>query len=519
MPFIINDSSAMIDTVPKALIELKPHQKAIVQKCMDMETSLFQQIHEMRQKNNAQFKEDIRDISPFGVLGTSVGSGKTYCMISLCLIEKYRKKNWIDKLFSHQTSMGTMIVVPSHLYYHWVTAFRDFAGDALSVEPFDDYESIMKLYSDDRQEIMQSSDVYLVSSLYYQTVATTMNTMRLSFKRIIFDEIDSIDSFLHNSVVGAYTWFMSGSVKNILKSQSLFKFGHSSLSTQSLLDNFIDCDGDYIQKSFGLPPYEFHTIHCDNPYMEALTQVLSPEYQKSIYALNACDPQTALVQLGQEAKASLPNDKKFIELIIKRWNDTRQATEEYIACLEKKKQSQIKHETIQKLHVEINNKQNELSFLTQKAEQLEKLLADITVEQDIRPKIIKLTNIILKNTKMKILLYCEYARVFNDVAKILDEYEIGYVDFEGGNNEEMEKAIRAFKENPHTNIFMTHSTLFSCGMNLENTDIIIFLHRVRPEIQQQVIGRGQRPGREKELKVFELLYKNEKRIKPTDLKK
>ena len=48
-----------------------------------------------------------------------------------------------------------------------------------------------------------------------------------------------------------------------------------------------------------------------------------------------------------------------------------------------------------------------------------------------------------------------------------------------------------------------------CGMNFENTTDIILMHKIKPEMEKQVIGRAQRPGRKSVLHIHRLLHQNE----------
>jgi hypothetical protein len=52
--------------------------------------------------------------------------------------------------------------------------------------------------------------------------------------------------------------------------------------------------------------------------------------------------------------------------------------------------------------------------------------------------------------------------------------------------------------------------MFDCGMNLENTTDIVFVHKVKNAAKyDQVIGRAQRYGRRNRLMVWQLYHQNE----------
>ena len=61
-------------------------------------------------------------------------------------------------------------------------------------------------------------------------------------------------------------------------------------------------------------------------------------------------------------------------------------------------------------------------------------------------------------------------------------------------------------------ILLANSTLFSCGMNLENSTHVLFIHRIEDKIIHQVLGRAQRLGRTCQLEVIHLEYENEMKV-------
>lgn len=545
MPITIKESSPRVQDLPKFLIHMKPHQQAITYKCQQMENDYFEYMKQRIAKDNSEKQQMkkileqkkrvaeqeeknkklqnpvdtsnwvdefqpvfLKEVSAFGVIGTVVGSGKTLSIIGLAMFDKYKNQaNKNNRLFTQNTSFATMIVVPSHLYYQWVEAFDKFVGDALKVELFDDYESIQKLYRGNT-DMIKDADIYLVSALFYETVASSLSTMKMAFKRVVFDEIDSTGDLLHSLIPAGYTWLVSGSLKGELDKKEVFTFGSTEFKSKDLANNMIDCDETFIVNSFNIPPYDFKSITCDNPVLDVMKSVLEPEV---LQCINACDPVTALMKMGLQAESNIKNDKQLANIIIKNWSTIIDQTIQYCKELEALLENLLKPEQKKKIKDELALKEKDIYDLTEKRNFLMKGMENIKAHDD-RPKLITLSNLIVRNKGKKIILYAEYPRVFNDVAKFLDEYGIGYVDLEGGNNEAMNIAVHKFKTSDKINVILIHSTLFSCGMNLENATNIIFLHRVRTDVQKQVIGRGQRPGRTTSLDVTELLYKNEKAL-------
>ena len=76
---------------------------------------------------------------------------------------------------------------------------------------------------------------------------------------------------------------------------------------------------------------------------------------------------------------------------------------------------------------------------------------------------------------------------------------------------DIEKAVMNYKYG-NAKILLANSTLFSCGMNLENSTHVLFIHRIEDKIIHQVLGRAQRLGRTCQLEVIHLEYENEMKV-------
>lgn len=61
----------------------------------------------------------------------------------------------------------------------------------------------------------------------------------------------------------------------------------------------------------------------------------------------------------------------------------------------------------------------------------------------------------------------------------------------------------------NTYVLLLNSNLFGCGLNLEITTDILFLHKTPHDLQTQIIGRAQRPGRKNKLYVWFIMHENE----------
>ena len=117
----------------------------------------------------------------------------------------------------------------------------------------------------------------------------------------------------------------------------------------------------------------------------------------------------------------------------------------------------------------------------------------------------------LKDIDKKIIIFSDYSSIFEYIEKICLKYEVNYVDLEKGNILEIDKSIYDYKYG-NAKILLSNSSLFGCGMNLENSSEIVFVHKMNKDMENQVIGRAQRIGRKSRLNVIHLLYENESEV-------
>jgi len=114
----------------------------------------------------------------------------------------------------------------------------------------------------------------------------------------------------------------------------------------------------------------------------------------------------------------------------------------------------------------------------------------------------------LKHEEFKVIIFCDFNTIFQKLEIICKENEIAFEDLEKGNISEIEKTVCNYKYG-NSKILFANSSLFSCGMNLENSTHIIFCHKMDEKIIDQTIGRAQRLGRQSQLKIIYLEYENE----------
>ena len=106
------------------------------------------------------------------------------------------------------------------------------------------------------------------------------------------------------------------------------------------------------------------------------------------------------------------------------------------------------------------------------------------------------------------IIFSDYNNIFSKITEACKDFDVKYSDLDKGNMKEIEEQVINYKYG-ESNILLANSTLFGCGMNLENSSDIIFVHKMNEKMESQVIGRAQRLGRKGVLNIIYLEYENE----------
>ena len=119
-----------------------------------------------------------------------------------------------------------------------------------------------------------------------------------------------------------------------------------------------------------------------------------------------------------------------------------------------------------------------------------------------------------KNSK---IIFCsQFPKIFNDLIKLLEKYNIHHIELDNGNINDITKSINDYNYG-NVHVLLLNSNLFGCGLNLQITTDILFLHKTQHELQTQIIGRAQRPGRKNKLAVWFLMHENEHYFKDKNI--
>jgi SNF2 family DNA or RNA helicase len=133
------------------------------------------------------------------------------------------------------------------------------------------------------------------------------------------------------------------------------------------------------------------------------------------------------------------------------------------------------------------------------------LLEKITVLKNTIDKIYQ------KNSNSKILIFTEHETIYSKIEPFLIEQSLTYSRVMGS-AVRIDNILTTFKQessNDKLDILLLNSRHCGSGLNIENATDVIIYHSMTPELEMQVIGRAQRPGRTSVLNIWKLLNENE----------
>jgi hypothetical protein len=120
-------------------------------------------------------------------------------------------------------------------------------------------------------------------------------------------------------------------------------------------------------------------------------------------------------------------------------------------------------------------------------------------------------------TGTDVIVFSDYGQVFRRARALLEEMGVECIELDGGSAPEIEAVLRRYKRSQqepqgprHRRVLLASSYLHGAGVNMENTTDIVFMHRLKKELWEQVVGRAQRPGRVGALRVHQLLFDQER---------
>jgi SNF2 family DNA or RNA helicase len=488
-------------------LSLMPHQEAMVHKCMVIENA-----SDLRARDSG-IPGEAREPS-YGVMCDPPGAGKTFAVIALILQEVQLKRSVMRRMGLKPENMPegndqNIIVVPFNIYTQWEECIRDCCGDEVRFKSFVNYQDISSLFFS--TEVLKTNDILLTTSLYYANIASTMASMKLRVRRVIFDEIDSIAPLLNIPITCDHIWFVSASFE--YKKLGEFK---RKIEKRALELCTVQCDEDFINDCITLPPPIYTTIVCFNRYVDNVMHGL----------LNSGDMQLAnarnfsqirgqyVLKVAEDERDLLRNIREDKLCAIQKMTEQTQELADrrrFYGLTEEEEQRErgVRNELTRATQfLDVLSTRLDANGICQESMEL---LAG--VKPDATPnKVTQLFQIVdrrvTEEEDFRMILFSDHPPVFSSVRKELETRGIVSKELDGGNIGEMDAILTKYKQG-NVQVIMVDSSMYGCGMNLENTTDIAFMHVIPESRREQVVGRAQRYGRLGKLNVWNMLHENE----------
>lgn len=462
------------------------------------------------------------DGAAVGFFADLPGFGKTAVLISLIIA---------DKLINKENQ--TIVVLPQNLLEQWDNEIKKFSGDYLSVKIFNNYSDIVDLNSPEWRHNFQSYDVILTTTMYLQMFQSTLSQHNIPIFRIIYDEIDTSKSLFKNIQIKkkmkseqktgiyqnvkenntiSFVWYVSASMKNLIGKDGYLEIGELRLSTTELDQKTVKCDPEFIKEcSFSLPEITKQDIFTET-VNDKYSSLLSIEQLDNINSLsfNKIQAEYTTVRANDETQ--------IIPMILKDYVDHLADTTKQIADINKRiEQRRLSFDAIKNDLSQLISSEKFYTALVNKFYQVHGVsnYDDFITEYKnyasgnfyTKQKALDKFFDGLKDTD-KVIFFSDHTQGLNYVQKVLQEKGIKTDTLGRGNVSEINFALHNYK-NGDTTVLFIDSSRDGCGMNLENSTHIVFLHRTNDTLYEQMLGRAQRRGRKGSLQVVTFLNKNE----------
>jgi len=396
-------------------IGLRRHQHAVIERMREYENI---SLNGNKIKNSTLY-------SKYGILGDSVGVGKTFMVLGhIGLIKANR--NVIDfpsfninsnrNMYSLESTIikdisnvGCLIIVPHSLFRQWSDEITKKTKLKVAL-----MKTKRNVWSDKFMGEVKAADLVLVSNTLFKDLYTRSQELNLFWNRVYIDEADTIEitsSLLKNPLPTNFIWLITASFSHLLFPNHYHLYIYNSTYTtfklkykvSSEMDSFLQqtyrpnqqlfyltmhtrssrylneiingthplrghsiirCSKNFINKSISLPQLFSQIILCKPSLSHSLVyDVISPSVRQ---LLNAGDVKSALEELGvktenNQSLIDAVNDSKIKEL------ERLEKTYEFKQSLEYSS-PQIKEQSLKNLKDKIDHLKEQMKSLKERVE-------------------------------------------------------------------------------------------------------------------------------------------------------
>jgi SNF2 family DNA or RNA helicase len=305
-------------------VRLKQHQLTLLHRCIQYENEKVSLDQFPQLVQNHRIERDDYMQTKIGILGDHVGSGKSYVILSLILanppanpgpsIMSYACNQVLlcmhDRLQQIKTSL---LVVPHNLSCQWEKYVESFS-DNIRFLVVNKMRSVFPLINED----IPSYDLIIVTSTFYNKVASILDSKKYKLRRVFFDEVDDVNIPNCAKIEADFYWFVTASYGSLIWPRGYSRWDpttmryithtsgirNSGFVKTMFMDLACSMERDltkvlvirnspqYVHESMRLPDMETRYVKCKTPITINILSGLVNRHVMS--ALNAGDLSTAL---------------------------------------------------------------------------------------------------------------------------------------------------------------------------------------------------------------------------------
>lgn len=549
-------------------IELMEHQKTAIKAMIDLETT-----GTILAKNIDLYggnKDFLIDTS-VGILADKVGAGKSIMMITLMdQMKKNINKNiaWAGtsrisfKLNNTlKPKCKNLLIVPHKITQQWID-FMQFAP-RLKIGTYCSFV--------DRKKFKEATDFENYDVIILNCTQSKDFFFRFSdifWRRIIVDEADTIKLQKNVILQSSFTWLVTATPKSLRTSNKKFLSDiFTGLAPWIHKFLIVKNNKEYLDKSIVLPLPKRFIIDCLTPIeLDIISQVIPKSIisminagntDKAIKMLN-CNVNTTdniITVVSRNILELL--DNKIIELECEQKKNFKEGSKTFIDQQDKIKKInytinrlETRYESIKEKVYGLNDdlcpiclsefekptvmkccqhiycfdcitlsvtKQNLCPYCKKKvttkslniiSEKKKKTIDETELlEKELPEKIDTVLNIIKNKPNGKFMIFSNFPETFKKLGSKFIKKKITFATLKGTSGQ-INKIITDF-DNGKINVIMLNTKFFGAGMNLQMATDLIVYHRFNKDLEEQVIGRANRLGRQDSLNVYYLVHDNE----------
>lgn len=608
------DSPTYDEQVKGSTIVLRPHQRALLKKCMNLENVTVE-----LDTNPYKYTQMTTKL---GVIADKVGSGKSYVILSLIRENNifqhpprqniYTIANGLIRLYDNENFQcvnTTILVVPHIIKKQWINYIETFDKN-MKYTVIDTSRSLAAYIETVQRKsdgsipsgVSNPQELLLVTGSMFGTLTKQLSyDVRFKYNRVVIDEVDTCKVSGMVFIPCHFIWLVTASWKNITNPLTNYRYDsitcanvvvHTGISNNAYVRQFVtrifrDMSvtvtkhifaknrDDFVDKCLALPEPCIYTHICDTPVSIRVLQ--GNINSKILNHLHAGDVKGALSILNAD---KVDTEENIVKAILDEYETTRSNLQIKINALEAMTMSEkTKEEKMKKLQSDLQNVTSNIQNILDRIKENENMCLICYGDPYERTKCITscckntmcvpcisqwLTNsrdcplcrksitindvyvVDKDNIKMndgastskaaqekkkmmtkgdnlikiikesvssggaakKVLVFSSYVNTLNNIK---DELLVAGIASHmiKGIATHINRVVEEFKASTETKVLLMNSDFCGAGINLENTTDVILMHKFQSDVESQIIGRAQRPGRTEPLNIHYLVHSNE----------